>query len=694
MIIIKYYDHINLHQTRRIWEVYEIGTISNNTMREPKYIFYCSEPKLHRNHVKNKPSNPKDDKHDEIMLNLVNERKYEELQLYVDTHEINNVYVNPDCGFNALHAAVWLDDLKSTEILLKKGMSSGRIYSCLRSGKRSINILDIARSRDSINVLRSSYVRSSVDRYFPGKYGGNNYLIFNVIVLGGSQNVNDLAFDLVHNRRYDKLNGICKSKGEEEHNWLELAICEKKWKFAEMFIKHRIFNIENKYFKNNNYADNMLYHILTTKAPIDIIEKITELENIYPHEEDALHKILHRFLKLFRNDYSVIRLINVLHTFLRISKLKNNLPPYILQRMYILSLDLGSYELCKLCIDNGIEFTKGNYNDMKDTDNVKIVQATIENGSAPILYSETQIKKLIENFGNIQTWLPESYTISLNEIVVVILTEYKYDLGTYGVEHWKKCNYKFTDIKTHKYGSEDKNYDDDVYENAIKIVNAILIKNGIHCNAKYLPSIYFLIDYHTNEEKLIDMLHCLRDYLGKNRYKAWICGGLYIAIINKFDKVVESLLQNGADPNILITDNNYSGLTPLAMAIFVHNIPIFNLLKKWGAKMETKNSHVLCTIVSKAKTHYPLIHLIMLIIINGADINRTDSNGDTPLHVAAKTRQKKTCKMLIQCNADPAIKNNNGKYPHDLTNETLKKILDEYYRKWIGCGSTKPAAAR
>ena len=55
-------------------------------------------------------------------------------------------------------------------------------------------------------------------------------------------------------------------------------------------------------------------------------------------------------------------------------------------------------------------------------------------------------------------------------------------------------------------------------------------------------------------------------------------------------------------------------------------------------------------------------HLMLLksLISLGVDVNLRDSNGDTPLHIAAKSQNAEVMKILFACRPNLTIVNNQG----------------------------------
>jgi ankyrin repeat protein len=65
---------------------------------------------------------------------------------------------------------------------------------------------------------------------------------------------------------------------------------------------------------------------------------------------------------------------------------------------------------------------------------------------------------------------------------------------------------------------------------------------------------------------------------------------------------------------------------------------------------------------------YP--ELIELLVINGADINARDDEGETPLYKAVFKKHPESLKMLLEKNADPNLANNGGFTPLHLAAST------------------------
>ncbi|HUX44214.1 MAG TPA: ankyrin repeat domain-containing protein, partial [Terracidiphilus sp.] len=67
-----------------------------------------------------------------------------------------------------------------------------------------------------------------------------------------------------------------------------------------------------------------------------------------------------------------------------------------------------------------------------------------------------------------------------------------------------------------------------------------------------------------------------------------------------------------------------------------------------------------------------------VLLEHGADVNRQSSNGNTPLHLAAKWNRIETAKLLLASGADVTIRNENGETPQELaTTEEMAALFEK-----------------
>ncbi len=154
---------------------------------------------------------------------------------------------------------------------------------------------------------------------------------------------------------------------------------------------------------------------------------------------------------------------------------------------------------------------------------------------------------------------------------------------------------------------------------------------------------------------------------------------LYAATVNNDFEQAQSLLEQGADPNIVKLSKYGGGFreTPLHEAIANDNIEIANLLLRHGANPNTliyMTHEAAQTPLQRAVEKHNLI-LVDLLLKKGADINAQDTFGRTALHTAQNHGYTDIKELLIIHGADKNIKDHQGSIP-----ESYKPVII-YYSK-------------
>jgi ankyrin repeat protein len=103
---------------------------------------------------------------------------------------------------------------------------------------------------------------------------------------------------------------------------------------------------------------------------------------------------------------------------------------------------------------------------------------------------------------------------------------------------------------------------------------------------------------------------------------------LEYAIKNDFNRLIRSLIESGVDVNAASADND---VTPLQTA-----------LKVWA------------------------FDIVELLVKHGADVNKPNAIGSTPLHYAASGNSEHIIRFLLKHGADKTVKNQSGSTPKDL----------------------------
>lgn len=105
---------------------------------------------------------------------------------------------------------------------------------------------------------------------------------------------------------------------------------------------------------------------------------------------------------------------------------------------------------------------------------------------------------------------------------------------------------------------------------------------------------------------------------------------LHLAIFGGQEEAARLLLERGADPNALST-NEAVRVPPLGTAAFVRSAPLARLL-----------------------------------LDEGADVNGRGEGGFTALHSAAQNGDEELARLLLERGADPSLETDDGKRPADF----------------------------
>jgi ankyrin repeat protein len=149
-----------------------------------------------------------------------------------------------------------------------------------------------------------------------------------------------------------------------------------------------------------------------------------------------------------------------------------------------------------------------------------------------------------------------------------------------------------------------------------------------------------------------------------NRQNAIGNTALHIACKNGYAAIASVLVLNGAD----LTIKNVLGKTPIEVC----DDPGLKAM----LELHLANVKKMFEFVKNNRTQDLRELLQTFRGVNLVDL----TTGDTPLHIACQLGNKDIALLLIQCGANPTLKNKNGQTPFDLVeNETLNANLQDQY---------------
>ena len=148
--------------------------------------------------------------------------------------------------------------------------------------------------------------------------------------------------------------------------------------------------------------------------------------------------------------------------------------------------------------------------------------------------------------------------------------------------------------------------------------------------------------------------------------------------------VVKLLIEWGAD----IRATNRHGHEPLSIAVEANQIEAVVCLLKEGADPNAQGGHYRGTVLHRAVLHRSLL-VVDALLSAGADPNRRDANGKTPLHDAIGLGNRKVAARLLESpNIDTSLRSGTTKfsalgetpleYARNRGKQGLAKLLEEH----------------
>ncbi len=206
------------------------------------------------------------------------------------------------------------------------------------------------------------------------------------------------------------------------------------------------------------------------------------------------------------------------------------------------------------------------------------------------------------------------------------------------------------------------------------------------------------------QEEIVELL--LKNKADVNQKNNYGESALHKAISTKLPpsvKVVQIVLEHGADPNCLSSDDRDTEdayhSTPLLCAceklsdsLAIENAEnakryeeIIKLLFAYGAtanKGDTSPLEAIQGYYEDVNAINKSYEIMKLLIANGADVNYKNRLGCTPFHWALEIGDKKKIQAMLDAGADSSIGDDDGKTPLDMIrNEELKSFVKNYKKK-------------
>ena len=173
----------------------------------------------------------------------------------------------------------------------------------------------------------------------------------------------------------------------------------------------------------------------------------------------------------------------------------------------------------------------------------------------------------------------------------------------------------------------------------------LLLKYGAKANEKLLDKIMWIVLYNNHSPEVISLL--LENGLDPNFNPDSTRNYLETAIKNNKLESARILLAHGA--NVNLDTLSYSLTRSLYLAAGTHDVELVRLIIKHGAELDAVNTTKLETALFAAVGN---LDILTLLHKAGADINKKNSAGETPLHRAYKKGNRNVIEYLLQHGAE------------------------------------------
>ena len=197
-----------------------------------------------------------------------------------------------------------------------------------------------------------------------------------------------------------------------------------------------------------------------------------------------------------------------------------------------------------------------------------------------------------------------------------------------------------------------------------------IVESGVDVNSSFKllgsPLNYAVIMKHPKVvEALLEMGADPNKKDDKNKYPILLCTSINEYDYNKSNEIVQildALLKHNADVNVR---DVASGATPLMNSVYIGNSEITKKLIDSGADVNIGTVHNVWSPLTKA-IHNENVDIVKMLIDNGADVNFVDSSAETPLLLAVESGKTELVEMLLEADANV----------NQLINKKKETVLD------------------
>jgi ankyrin repeat protein len=152
------------------------------------------------------------------------------------------------------------------------------------------------------------------------------------------------------------------------------------------------------------------------------------------------------------------------------------------------------------------------------------------------------------------------------------------------------------------------------------------------------------------------------------------CTALYVAVEFGYSKIVELLVEFGADVNAKKLD---SGETPLLFAIELGHLNIVQFLLSHGADANEPNSMGDPPIYFAAFSNHHAIAISQALISAGANVNALNSKHQSALHAASQNGNVDIVRLLINAGADVNYTLFDGAYLYTPLSRAINQVFGD-----------------